>query len=121
MRSTLASLLVVLSFAVQAQTVKLLVQNSPLAGFQYHAGEILWERMQVGDALELVREPDNPHDARAVRVEWRGVKLGYLPRAENEAVAAAMDRGERVSGRIAALLRDRNPWRRIRIEVFVLL
>ncbi len=121
MRLTLASLLLVLSLAAQAESIKLLVQSSPLAGFQYHAGAALWERLQVGDALMLIREPENPHDARAVRVEWRGVMLGYLPRAENEAVAAAMDRGERVAGRIAALVAHRNPWRRVRIEVFVLI
>lgn len=121
MRSTLASLLCVLSFAAQAETVKLLVQSSPLAGFQYHAGAALWERLRVGDRLALVREPENPHDARAVRVEWRGVMLGYLPRAENEAVAAAMDRGERVEGRIAALVAHKNPWKRLRIEIFVVL
>jgi hypothetical protein len=113
--------LLLLSFAAQAQTVKLLVQSSPLAGFQYHAGAALWDELKVGDELTLVREPDNPHDARAVRVEWQGTQLGYLPRAENEAVAAAMDRGERVTARIAALVQHRNPWRRVRIEVFVLL
>lgn len=125
MRFAPISLLLILwllaSPAAQAQSIKLLVQRSPLAGFQYHAGESLWERLQEGDALTLAREPDNPHDARAVRVEWRGVQLGYLPRAENDAVAAAMDRGERVEARIAALLRHKNPWRRLRIEVFVVL
>lgn len=121
MRSALISLLLVLSCAVQAETVKLLVQSSPLAGFQYHAGKMLWEQLKVGDALTLVREPDNPYDARAVRIEWRGRQLGYLPRAENEAVAAALDRGERVEGRIAALVEHGNPWRRVRIDVFVVL
>lgn len=119
MRFALASLLLALSLAVHAQTIKLLVQRSPLAGFQYHAGEALWDELRVGDALVLVREPDNPHDPRAVRVEWRGRQLGYLPRAENEAVAAAMDRGEPVEGRIGALVRHRNPWQRVRIEIFV--
>ena len=121
MRSLLISLLCALSLVAHAQTVKLLVQSSPLAGFQYHAGETLWERLQVGDELVLIREPDNAHDARAIRVEWRGIQLGYLPRAENEAVAAAMDRGERVAARIAALAKHRNPWRRVRIEIFVVL
>jgi hypothetical protein len=121
MRSLLISLLCAFSLVAQAQTVKLLVQGSPLAGFQYHAGEVLWEKMSVGDVVMLIREPDNPHDPRAVRVEWQGAQLGYLPRAENEAVAAAMDRGERVSARIAALAKHRNPWRRVRIEVFVVL
>lgn len=121
MRLALISLLLVVSLAVQAESVKLLVQSSPLAGFQYHAGKSVWDRLKVGDAVALVREPDNPHDSRAVRIEWQGNQLGYLPRAENEAVAAAMDRGERVEGRIAALVEHRNPWRRVRIDVFVVL
>lgn len=121
MRFVWISLLLVFSLSVQAQSIKLLVQSSPLAGFQYHAGAELWEGLQLGDGLTLVREPENPYDARAVRVEWQGKQLGYLPRAENAAVAAAMDRGERVEGRIAALVKHKNPWRRLRIDVFVVL
>lgn len=121
MRSALISLLLAFCLSAQAETVKLLVQSSPLAGFQYHSGGEVWAQLKVGDRLQLVREPENAHDARAVRVEWQGRQLGYLPRVENEAVAAAMDRGERVEGRIAALVEHRNPWRRLRIEVFVLL
>lgn len=104
-----------------ADSIKVLVQSSPLAGFQFYAGRELWDEMKPGDALALVREPDNPHDAHAVRVEWRGRRLGYLPRAENRAVAAEMDRGGRVEGRIARLNRHVDPWRRIRIEVYVVL
>lgn len=107
--------------SVHAQTIKMLVQSSPLAGFQYHAGASVWNELKVGDALTLVREADNPHDANAVRVEWRGHMLGYLPRAENRAVAAEMDRGTIVSGRIAQLREDRNPWLRVLVEVFVVL
>ena len=62
-----------------------------------------------------------PHDASAVRVEWRGEKLGYLPRMENREVAAEMDRGGQVEARIAALTEHPNPWKRLRIEVFVVL
>lgn len=116
-----ALLALLVSPAARAQTVKLLVQASPLAGFQYHEGAALWGELKVGDALTLTREPDNPHDANAVRVEWRGRMLGYLPRAENRAVAAEMDRGGAVSARIAALREHRNPWQRLLIEVFVAL
>jgi len=104
-----------------AADVRILVQSSPLAGFQYHAGETLWPDMREGDRLALVREADNPHDANAVRIEWRGQKLGYLPRAENRGVAAAMDGGETVVARIAKLRRHKNPWQRVLIEVFVVL
>ncbi len=105
----------------RAESIKVLVQSSPLAGFQFYAGRALWDAMKAGDALVLAREPDNAHDASAVRVEWRGRKLGYLPRAENRAVAAEMDRGGRVEARIARLNRHRDPWKRILVEVFVVL
>lgn len=104
---------------VCAQSVRLLVQSSPLAGFRYHEAATAWPELAVGDRLDLVREPANPHDANAVRVEWRGRKLGYVPRAENAALAWAMDRGERVAARISVLREHRNPRMRIEFEVFV--
>jgi hypothetical protein len=110
-----------LATASQAQSIKMLVQSSPLAGFQYHAAPALWTELRIGEPLTLVREPDNAHDANAVRVEWRGRMIGYLPKAENRAVAAEMDRGGRVEGRIARLREHRNPWQRVLIEVFVAL
>jgi HIRAN domain len=109
------------SLAALAAEIRILVQSSPLAGFQYHAGEALWQDMREGDRLALVREADNPHDANAVRVEWRGQKLGYLPRAENRTVAAAMDKGEAIDARVAKLRQHKNPWQRVLIEVFVVL
>ena len=122
MRSALIKLaLFALIAAARADSIKILVQSSPLAGFQYYAGTVLWETMRVGDKLTLIREPDNPHDANAVRVEWRGTQLGYLPRAENRSVAAEMDRGTAVAARIARLTPHRNPWQRLLIEVFVVL
>ena len=121
--SRICALCLGLAFALTALAgeVRILVQSSPLAGFQYHAGEALWQEMREGDRLTLVREPENSHDGNAVRVEWRGQKLGYLPRAENRSVAAAMDRGEPVAARIAKMRQHRNPWQRVLIEVFVVL
>jgi hypothetical protein len=108
-----------LVLTAHAQSVRLLVQSSPLAGFRYHEAATVWKELAVGDRLDLVREPANAHDANAVRVEWRGRKLGYVPRAENAALAWAMDRGERVTARISALREHRNPRMRIEFEVFV--
>lgn len=106
---------------VSAQNVRVLVQNSPLAGFQYHQAAAVWDQLRVGDALELQREPDNPHDVNAVRVFWRGALLGYLPKKENRSVAQEIDQGARVSGRISQLREDANPWRRLRIDVYLAL
>jgi hypothetical protein len=90
-----------------------------LAGFQFHEGKHLWKALKVGDALTLVREPDNPHDPRAVRVDWNGHVLGYVPRAENEAVARQLDRGNRLEARIVRLNKSRDPWKRVEFEVFL--
>ena len=125
MRSASRGALVLVLLATQALAgegpgrVRLLVQSSPLAGFRYHAAAEVWRELRVGDALELTREPDNPHDGRAVSVAWRGRRLGYVPRRENAAVAWALDRGERLRGRISALAEHPNPARRIRFEVFI--
>lgn len=97
----------------------ILIQTSPLAGFQYHAGRALFPLMMVGDRLTLHREPDNPYDARAVRVEWRGAMIGYAPRVDNVDLARLMDRGTRVEGRIIQLQKARDPWKRVLFEVLV--
>ncbi|MDP1862561.1 MAG: HIRAN domain-containing protein [Thiobacillus sp.] len=97
----------------------ILLQDSSLAGFQYHAGKKLWPQMQVGDALTLVREPDNVHDAKAVRVEWQGHKIGYVPRRENADVARFMDGGQMLVARINRLAEVRDPWSRVRFEILV--
>jgi hypothetical protein len=105
---------------VAAQTSgRILVQSSPLAGFQYYEGKALWAQMKPGDLLALVREPDNPHDPLAVRVEWNGHKLGYLPRRENQAVARQLDHGNPLQARIVRLVKHRDPWKRIELEVFL--
>ncbi|MBS0228056.1 MAG: HIRAN domain-containing protein [Proteobacteria bacterium] len=108
----------VLAYA-QAQDDWLLPIHRPLrvtvAGFQYGQGEDVLDDLQIGDVLRLVREPDNPHDQRAVRIEWNRKKLGYVPRAENAALAQALDRGAAASARVHALLD--NDWAPVEIEI----
>lgn len=103
----------------QGGTVRILVQSSPLAGSQYYLLNELQRNIQVGDPLELVREPENPHDPNAIAVRWRGQALGYLPRKENRAVAKAIDDGETVRATVEAITADANPWKRLRISVFI--
>lgn len=103
---------------MRAET-SIIVQQSPLAGFQFYQGKALWDEMKPGDLLQLVRERENPHDANAVRFEWNGSHLGYIPRRENADVARQMDRGAPVKARIVKLTPARNPWQRIWFEVYV--
>ncbi len=105
--------------AADAINARILVQISQLAGFQYHDGKAVWDEMRVGDSLELVREPGNMHDSNAVRVQWHGRMIGYVPRRENAAVARQIDLGNRLAARIVKLTRHRDPWKRVEFEIFV--
>ena len=95
----------------------IVVQRSALAGFRHYEGGEAWRNMAVGDRLQLVREGDNPYDANAIRVEWHGVKLGYVPRRDNAAVARQMDRGALLEARVASLRENRNRSVRVEFEV----
>ncbi len=111
-----ALLCLLLALPVQAQ--QLLIQRSPLAGFSHHAAPRLWPQLREGDALELVLQQDNPHDAQAVQVRWRGERLGYLPRNANGALARALAGGLPLQARIGRLHEHPDPRRRIEIEVW---
>ena len=123
--SLITALLLVVSFSWPASAAelganaKILLQSSPLAGFRYYEGKRLWSEMKVGDALQLIREPENSYDPNAVRVEWRGEKLGYVPRADNAALARFMDRGSKAEARITRLKKSRDPWQRMEFEVYL--
>jgi hypothetical protein len=107
------------ALAADSVTARIVVQHAPLAGFVYYDGQAVWERLKTGDRLVLVRESTNPHDANAVRIEWEGHMLGYVPRRENADLARQMDHGARVEARISDLQRISNGRNRISYEIYV--
>jgi hypothetical protein len=114
-------LLSLLPAMTSAETVKILIQSSPLAGSQYYAANAVWPQIRLGDRLTLSREPDNRHDRNAIRVDWNGRQLGYVPRAENRAIAAALDGNEKLEARVSKLRNEPDPWRRVEFEVYLIL
>ena len=117
--SALFALLALACGPACSQEVSLLIQRSTLAGYRYHAAPALAGALLPGATLDLVREPDNPHDANAVRVEWRGRKLGYVPRANNAALAWAMDGGESVTAKVARNETPRRTRGRVVFEILL--
>jgi hypothetical protein len=107
------------SSAAENASARIVVQHAPLAGFVYYDGSAVWEKMKPGDRLTLVREPGNAHDANAVRLEWQGHMLGYVPRRDNADLARQMDHGARVEARITELHRAANGRHRISYEIAV--
>ena len=103
--------------APRAAEAVFVVQRATLAGLRHYEAPGVWREMRVGDRLRLVREAGNPHDASAIRVEWRGRKLGYMARRDNAAAARQMDRGVPLEGRVVELRENRNRSRRFEFEV----
>lgn len=119
------ALLAVLALAVAAPawcaSARIVVQDSPLAGARYYDAKAVWGDIRKGDSLTLVREPANAHDANAIRVEWKGRMLGYVPRRDNADLARQMDRGMAVEAKVLDLAESRNGHRRMSYEIFVML
>jgi len=105
--------------ALAQSASEIVVQVSLTAGLRHHEAKAVWDQLLVGDVLTLIREPENAYDTRAVRVEWKGHKLGYIPRLENEAVARQLDRGNPLQARITKLTYYRNHRRKLEFEVFL--
>lgn len=98
---------------------KIIIQSSPLAGFQHHQGEAVWAQLREGMPLELLRQPHNKYDRKAVAILWQDAQLGYLPRIENHAACNMLDSGQPLQVRISRLREEANPWRRIEVEVTI--
>ena len=107
------------AMAAESSSARIVVQHAPLAGFVYYDGKDVWERIRRGDRLTLVREPANVHDPNAVRLEWQGRMLGYVPRKDNADLARQMDHGARVVARVTELNKSPNGRHRISYEISV--
>ncbi|WP_347260717.1 HIRAN domain-containing protein [Rudaea sp.] len=93
------------------------VLRGAIAGFAYADGPRVIDRLAADDALTLVREPANPHDARAVRIDWNGCKLGYVPRAQNAEIACWLDAGHAFDARILDVAADRCAWQPVQFAI----
>ncbi|MGD9388090.1 MAG: HIRAN domain-containing protein [Gammaproteobacteria bacterium] len=89
----------------------------PVAGFCYYDGPGLLDRIRAGDPVTLVREPDNPHDDRAIRVEALGRRIGYVPRSENRPLARLLEQGAELSARVVGVQPQSHSWDAVRVGV----
>ena len=106
-------------FGTKRNVRNILVQKSPVAGFQYYEGKKLWKKLSLGDTLKLNREPNNAFDENAVEIYWKDRKLGYVPRVENTAVAQMMDQGHALTALITDKQKSWNPWECLTVEVWL--
>lgn len=106
-----------------------------IAGLSFHIerGDEIWEEMEVGTRIALVRDRNNEHDRNAVAValadDYTGDPddfdfdfiLGYIPRSDNAEIAALMDAGyaDKFSAEITTYKRYGAYSDRIRITIYI--
>lgn len=94
-----------LPYAMPENHDRILYKQCRIAGTAFHNLEDIWDELYEGTKLALVRQKGNKHDKRAIAValasDYDGDPdefdfdfiLGYVPRSENEQLAAMMDMG----------------------------
>lgn len=85
-------------------------QNKPveilrdyIAGVGYSDYQKVIKQMKVGDSLSLTWERGNKYDPKAIRIDWKGTKLGYVSRKENAKIHQYREGGAKVTCELSAI------------------
>ena len=75
--------------------------------------------LKIGDKVNFYREPTNPHDPQAIRIENQNKdKIGYVPRADNVVFARLMDAGKNLYGKITSK-EWQDDWLKVEIRIYL--
>ena len=92
-----------------------------IAGFQHWDGAQALGSLKPGKKLDLVPEPDNPHDPEAVAIYYEKTKLGYVPADENTLVFIMSFYGHADAFDLQVLQVDAEAdlWHQVRVGLYV--
>lgn len=77
------------------------------------------DSLNIRDDLILYREPDNPNDKHAIRIETiNREKIGYVPRQNNVVISRLMDAGKKIVAEVTEI-ESRGNWFRILFAIFL--
>lgn len=91
--------------------------KTAIAGTGHPGVECFASELNAGASVLLVCEPKNAHDPRAISLRnAKGKRLGYVPKACNEILAALLDSGKQLG---AGLIKTESGtiWPELRIEI----
>ena len=103
------------------QEQKIILAETYLAGFQYHEGmrREVSQTLREGEAVLLVREPENPYDDQAIAVRTsNGHMIGYVPRDLNPVPSVIADQGVTLAAEIITVDLQAPPWERVVIRMY---
>ncbi len=77
--------------------------HTKIAGVSFEGRQDVIAGLRAGAPLELLRQPDNPHDPNAIAVHYGTLQLGFFNRRLAAHIAPLIDAGARYRARIASL------------------
>ena len=94
--------------------------DTQVAGTTHIEGiDELEPHINIGEKLNFFREPDNKFDSKAIVIKNAdGVKIGYVPRADNAIFSRLMDAGKLLFGQITSKELS-GKWLKINIKIFL--
>lgn len=102
-----------------SQSSKVYLHNFYVRGFQYYEGEKLFPKMNLGDSLDLVREPNNKYDESAIAVFFQSQKIGFIPAETNETLSKLIDLNALKLYADITELNEKNPtWDKLQIGIY---
>lgn len=103
------------------QYEKVYLKQCFIRGFSYYDGPKIIDEINTTGMVQLVREPDNEYDNRAIAIYFEGKKIGYLPRESNKTISILMDTNLlEFHAEITHIEKSASDWEKIRLGVFAL-
>lgn len=92
-----------------------------VAGFQYHDGALVFDKLKVGTLLQMSAERDNPYDPEAMALSIDGTMIGYVPREQNSLVSLLdyYGHGDAFEVRVLQVNPEASPWEQVRVGLYV--
>ncbi len=97
-------------------------QNFDIAGFSFWDGAVVFCELKIGTELRLERESENQYDPKAVAIYFGEAKLGFVPRACNDAISKLCEAGytDIFDVRINRITPDESPEEQIGLIVSII-
>lgn len=92
-----------------------------VAGVQYSDYQRVLSKMKLGEQVRFIGEPKNVFDNKAIRIEYKGVKIGYVPAASAIQLGLWSEHGAKsiVVGVVTAINKNNPSWQLFTIQVLV--
>ena len=102
------------------KTIRLAVVGVSHRNNDRKSRQAIIRQVEVGDQLDLVREPANLYDSNAIMVRHALGQIGYIDKASARTLAPMMDAGETFEVRVAAVFnrnRRRHHFAGVRMDI----